>query len=131
MSVAAPPMGLPKTQPHMRRMDVSPNEMASIDDARPLTVEEWKRRIAAYAERIGVQRSKSAIRRMAQKVARDAQPGTDPDRVVAGLFEQHDEPDPEPRLDHLDPYDPRIRFIPWSDHTGEEASTNVDKERAA
>ena len=118
MSVTAPPMGQPQTQPHMRRMDDSPNEMASIGDARPLTVEEWKRRITTHAERIGVQRSKSAIRRMAQKVARDAQPGTDPDVVVSGLFEQRDE-QPVTRANHLDPIDPRVRVIDYADPTGD------------
>jgi len=115
----------------MRRMDDSPSEMASIGEARPLTVEEWKRRITTHAERIGVQRSKSAIRRMAQKVARDWQPGTNPDLVIAGLFERRDTPEPPSRLDHLGMYDPRVHFIPWSDPTGEDASTNVDKEQAA
>lgn len=131
MTVTAPPTGQPQTQPHMRHMDPGSSETASIDDARPLTMTEWKRRITAHAERIGVQRSPSAIKRMAQKLARDAQPGADPDRVVAALFVQRDEPKPAGRLNHLDPYDPRVHFIPWSDPTGEEASINVDKERAA
>jgi hypothetical protein len=114
----------------MRRMDLGSREKESIGDARLLTMTEWKLRITAHAERIGVQRSASAIKRMAQKVARDAQPGTDPDQVVAGLFEQRDE-QPVTRANHLDPCDPRVKAIDYSDPTGEEASTNVDKERAA
>lgn len=131
MTATAPEMGQPRTQPHMRRMDDSPNEIASIDDARPLTVAEWQRRITAHADLVGANRSKSAVRRMAQKVARDWQPGTNPDLVVAGLFERHDTPEPPSRLNHLDMYDPQVHFIPWSDPTGEDASTNVDKENAA
>ena len=131
MTVTAPPMGQPRTQPHMRRMDPGSSEMASIGDARPLTMTEWKRRITSHSESIGAQRSASAIKRMAQKVARDWQPGTNPDLVVAGLFERHDTPEPPSRLNHLDMYDPQVHFIPWSDPTGEDASTNVDKEQAA
>lgn len=118
MTVTAPQTGQPQTQPHMRHMDLGSREKESIDEARPLTMTEWKRRITAHAERIGVQRSASAIKRMAQKVARDAQPGTDPDRVVAGLFEQRDE-QPFTRANHLDPIEQRVRVIDYADPTGD------------
>ena len=66
MTVAAPPMGQPQTQPHMRRLTQGPSETDTrIGSSRPLTMTEWKRRISEYAESIGQQKSTEAIRRMA------------------------------------------------------------------